>query len=277
MNTSIRTRSRTRLTTALLLALTATGLGVSGRVGDEPAAATSARAGSSATQVADVFTEAAPWAGITINDDFTDRLTDVTHLLATHRPLVVGVQEGKQTAYAPQVRQDLRRRYGVRQDDRHDGAAGVAVLWNRTHARPIGADEDAPDRLGGGWLELLPAGEGLLARGVVWQDLELSTDAGAVRVRVASTHRPPQRDQHLWPAFDRALTTFVAASPLPVMVFMDANEDGGPAALERRTGLTWHGVGIDGVLTDLAAPAAPTALDRRHSDHHAVLIPLDVS
>lgn len=275
MTTSILTRGRARLTTALVLGLTATGLGVSGALGDEPAAAM-ARSTSSLTTVAFTATETAPRAGLTINDDFTDRLSDVTHLLATHRPLVVGVQEGKQAVYVRHVRRDLRGRYGVRQDDRHDGAAGVAVLWNRTHARPIGDTEDRPDRLGGGWLELLPAGDGLLARGVVWQDLQLSTGEGAKRVRLASTHRPPQRDQHLWPAFDRALATFVAASPLPVLVFMDANEEGGPTALAQRTGLTWHGVGIDGVLTDQPAPAAPTALERRHSDHHAVVIPLDV-
>ncbi len=276
MSSSILTRSRIRLTTAMVLALTATGLGVSGAVGDEPAAAT-ARSTSSVTPVASTATAATPWAGITVNDDFTDRLTDVTHLLATHRPLVAGVQEGKQTTYVRHVRRDLRHRYGVRQDDRHDGAAGVAVLWNRTHARPTGHNEDRPDRLGGGWLELLPAGDGLLARGVVWQDLELRTSTGPMRVRVASTHRPPQRDQHLWRSFDRALASFAAASPLPLLVFMDANEEGGPTALVRRTGLAWHGVGIDGVLTDLAAPSAPTALERRHSDHHAVLIPLDVS
>ncbi len=274
MTTSILTRSRTRLITTLVLAITATAVGVPGAVGDEPAAATSARSTSFPTHATATATGAAPWAGITINDDFTDRLSDVTHLLATHRPLVAGVQEGKQTAYARHVRRDLRHRYGVRQDDRHDGAAGVAVLWNRTHARTIGDSDDRLDRLGGGWRELLPAGDGLLARGVVWQDLELSTSTGAVRVRVASTHRPPQRDQHRWPVFDRALASFVAASPLPVLVFMDANEEGGPTALMRRTGLTWQGVGIDGVLTDLTAPAAPTALARRHSDHHAVLIPL---
>lgn len=278
MSTTILTRSRTRLTIALVLALTTTGLGVSGLTGDDRAAAAARVVVSYPTSVASVATEdRPPWAGITINDDFTDRLTDVTHLLSTHLPLVAGVQEGKQTTYVRQVRRDLRRRYGVRQDDRHDGAAGVAVLWRRTHARPIGDTDDRPDQRGGGWRELLPAGDGLLARGVVWQDLELSTNAGAVRVRVASTHRPPQRDQHLWPAFDRALASFIAASPLPLLVFMDSNEKGGPTAVVRRTGLAWHGFGIDGVLTDLVTPDAPIALERRHSDHHAVLIPLELS
>ena len=281
MSSSTLTRSRTRRAAALLsgmvagLAVIATGYSTA--YGDEPAEATApvvARLAESVPRAA----AAAPRAltGLTINDDFTDRLTDVTHLLATHRPLVAGVQEGKRSDYSRLARRGLARRYGVRQDHRHDGAAGVAVLWNRVLAQPIGDASDRPDRLGGGWRELTPAGDGLLARGVVWQDLQLRTGSHDVRVRLASTHRPPQRDRHLWPTFDRRLAAFCAASPVPVLVFMDANEEDGPTGLQRRSGMAWHGVGIDGVLSDLPVPTAPAALEHRHSDHHAVAIPLEL-
>jgi hypothetical protein len=272
-NTLTRKRIRRAAATAAALALIATAYSTTRT--DEAAGATASTASRSAPSplgspgAVPVYRSA-----LSINDDFTDRLTDVSHLLATHRPLVAGIQEGKASDYARLFGRDLGRRYGVRQDDRHDGAAGVAVAWNRLLASPIGVSVDEPSRVGGGWVELLPAGEGLLSRGVVWQDLELDLDGqGSVRVRVASTHRPPPRFLHLWPAFDRHLAAFCAAAPVPVLVFMDANEEGGPAALVRRSGLLWRGVGIDGVLTDVAARSA-VALPRRHSDHHAVSIPL---
>jgi len=277
MTSSTLTRSRTRRAAALVAGLAVIATGYFTAYGDEPAGA--------AAPVVALLAESVPrdasaahrgLTGLTINDDFTDRLTDVDHLLATHRPLVAGVQEGKLSDYGGLARRGLARRYGVRQDDRHDGAAGVAVLWNRVLAQPIGDASDRPDRLGGGWLELTPAGDGLLARGVVWQDLRVRTGSDDVRVRLASTHRPPQRDRHLWPTFDRRLAAFCAASPVPVLVFMDANEENGPTDLQRRSGLAWHGVGIDGVLSDLPVPTAPAALEHRHSDHHAVAIPLEL-
>jgi hypothetical protein len=272
-NTLTRKRIWRAAAPAVALAVVATAYSTTRT--DEPAGATASAPSAPATSPASVREDVpAPLSGLSINDDFTDRLTDVTHLLATQRPVVAGIQEGKATDYARLLRRDLGRRYGVRQDHRHDGAAGVAVTWNRWLARPLGRSVDDPSRLGGGWLELLPAGGGLLSRGVVWQDLEV--DLGGLRtdrVRVAATHRPPQRYRHLWPAFDRRLAAFCEDAPAPVLVFMDANEEGGPVALVRRSGLRWHGVGIDGALTDLAADEA-SALPRRHSDHQAVAIPL---
>ncbi|MGH3347635.1 MAG: endonuclease/exonuclease/phosphatase family protein [Nocardioides sp.] len=281
MTSSTATRSGIRRAAALLAGLTMIATGYSTTYGDDAAEAAppvAARLAESAPSHVPGHAPADPPAptGLTINDDFTDRVTDVIHLLATHRPLVAGVQEGKASDYHRLARRGLARRYDVRQDVRHDGAAGVAVLWNRVLAQPIGDDSDRPDRLGAGWLELTPAGDGLLSRGVVWQDLKVRTGPSEVRVRLASTHRPPQRNRHLWPTFDRRLAAFCAASPVPVLVFMDANEDGGPANLVRRTGLTWRGVGIDGVLSDLPDGTAPVALERRRSDHHAVSIALEL-
>lgn len=211
---------------------------------------------------------------LSVNDDFTDRKTDLPALLKARRPAFLGAQETKLTKVNPRVRHALGWQYGVRQDRRHDGAAGVAVAWDRVIARGIGRAVDDPEELGGGWLELLYAGDGLLARGVVWQDLIVRVGWTAqARVRLASTHRPPRRDKHLWSTYDTALARWANDSPLAVLLLMDSNEPGGPAVLSRLTGMRWRGVGIDGALTDLTTGPA-TALPRRQSDHRAVSIPV---
>lgn len=218
---------------------------------------------------------------LTVNDDFTDRLTDLPALLKARRPAFLGAQETKRTKVDERIGHALGSRYGVRQDRRDEGAAGVAIAWDRVIARPLGRAVDDPEELGGGWLELLPAGDGLLARGVVWQDLRVRLGwVGNTRIRLASTHRPPRRNANQWPAYDTAFARWADDSPLPVLVLMDSNEPGGPAVLSLRTGMRWRGVGIDGALHDphltpraLALHHA-VSLPRRQSDHHAVSIPI---
>lgn len=216
---------------------------------------------------------------LSVNDDFTDRTTDLPALLKARRPAFLGAQETKRTQVNPRVRHALGWQYGVRQDRRDEGAAGVAVAWDRVIARPLGRAVDDPEELGGGWLELLPAGDGLLARGVVWQDLIVRRGwTATTRIRLASTHRPPRRNANQWPAYDTALARWADDSPLPVLLLMDSNEPGGPAVLSRLTGMTWRGVGIDGALHDphltpvTSALRHASALPRRQSDHRAVSI-----
>lgn len=217
---------------------------------------------------------------LTVNDDFTDRRTDLPALLKYRRPAFLGAQETKRTKVDQRVTHALGSRYGVRQDRRNEGAAGVAVAWDRVVARALGHSDD-PEELGGGWLELLPAGDGLLARGVVWQDLRVRLGwVGNTRIRLASSHRPPRRNANQWPSYDDGLARWADDSPLPVLLLMDSNEPGGPAVLSRLTGMRWRGVGIDGALHDphleprSAALRHAVSLPRRHSDHHAVSIPI---
>ena len=225
--------------------------------------------------LSDIFKRPRVVEALTVNDDFTDRLSDIPDLLATRRPAFGGAQEVKRTNVTSDVRALLGWRYGVLQDRRHEGAAGVAVFWDRLVCRATGKTVDDPERIGCGWVELTPAGDGLLSRGVVWQDVVIRVGwVAKARIRVASTHRPPGRDDHLWPAFDTALAEFVHDSPLPLVIVLDCNEAGGPVELVRLSGLSWRGAGIDGVLTDLPVPEAPKALERRRSDHHAVSIPI---
>lgn len=214
---------------------------------------------------------------LTVNDDFTDRTTDLPALLENRRPAFGGAQETKRENVDRKVRLELGQHYGIRQDRHTDAAAGVAVFWDRLLCRPLGEAIDRPAVYGRGWLELTRGESGLLARGVVWQDLVIRLGwVSRARVRVAAAHRPPHRFRHLWPVFDRKLADWCQESPLPVAVFMDANEHGGPTELARLSGLTWRGVGIDGVLTNLKVPGQPVALPRMHSDHRAVAIPAEL-
>lgn len=218
--------------------------------------------------------------GLSVNDDFTDNLTDVVDLIERRWPAFIGVQEGKRHVYESLLRRffGLEPRYQVRQDLTGEGPSGVAVLWDTLRCRAIGTALNDPDELGGGWLELTPAGHGLTARGVVWQDLRVRI--GWLRrrtVRVCSAHRPPQRNRDQWPLFDARLAAFCKDSPHAVVVFMDCNEAGGPDALVELTGLRWYGQHFDGALTDLHVPGGVAeALDRADSDHKPVSIPVEI-
>lgn len=205
------------------------------------------------------------YEAITVNDDFTDALSDVRHLARTRRPLVLMAQESKRTDY----RARLDDSWGVTQRMTDDSTAGVAVIWNRGLVSAIGGTRDRPAMLGRGYVPLVVPrnGEDMLTRGVVWQDLEVRTSG--FRFRIYSTHRPPQRHRRLWPAFDDNLEAFIEASPLPVLGGTDNNEPGGPdvdSAL-----LRWRGIGIDGFTASPGVRVLSTyELQRRHSDHRAV-------
>lgn len=199
--------------------------------------------------------------GVICNDDFTDHLTDIRHLCLTLEPLLWAAQESKQTNY----RALLGERWGVRQRQSNEATQGVAVGWDRRRARAIGDAVDNPHDLGHGWLPMAEGGSTLI-RGVVWQDLYIPGARWVKRLREASVHRHPLRDKAQWPEFDHNLTAWIKASPIPVKVDMDSNEEGGPHPLIKATGLHWHGHRIDGSLTNLRF-VRTRDLPYRHSDH----------
>ncbi len=205
------------------------------------------------------------YEAITVNDDFTDALSDVRYLARTRRPLVIMTQESKRTDY----RQRLDDGWGVTQRMTDDSTAGVAVIWNRGLVRAIGTTNNRPSELGRGYLPLVVPvhGEDMLTRGVVWQDLEVRTSG--YRFRLYSTHRPPQRHRHLWPAFDDNLEQFIEASPIPVLGGTDNNQPGGPDVDDDL--VRWCGIGIDGFTTSPGLRVLSVyELDHRNSDHRAV-------
>lgn len=221
--------------------------------------------------------------GLTVNDDFTDRVTDIPDLIKRRSPAFIGIQEGKRHNYGEVLQRRIGWPYDVRQELATDGTAGVAVVWDVQRCRPIGVGINEPDEIGGGWLELTPAGSGLTARGVGWQDLDVRVGALGSRskldLRVGSGHRPPQRDRHLWPLFDERMAMFCKDSPIPVLIFMDCNEAGGPTALLEKlegTGIRWYGEHFDGALTNLRVPGGAVALDRGSSDHKPISIPVEI-
>lgn len=204
------------------------------------------------------------------NDDFTDHTTDLPYLCHVHHPLAWAAQEGKGRRY-------VIPGYGVRQRQATEATQGVAVGWDIDRARPIGDALDQPHELGHGW-EAIIDGADLLTRGVVWQDLEVRTPLRRrVRIRVASFHRPPWRDRHLWDATDKRLAEWVRKCPASLGLWMgsDSNEEGGPASLVRQTHLHWHGPdkrprSIDGALTSLHV-VSTRDLPFRFSDHRPLV------
>jgi hypothetical protein len=81
---------------------------------------------------------------------------------------------------------------------------------------------------------------------------------------------------HIFPARDRAgiptqlanLSKWVAAHPGPVVIGLDRNQCP-PGSLEQATGLRWHGVGIDGFLTNCKV-ANVAEFPKGFSDHPGV-------
>ena len=202
-----------------------------------------------------------------LNDDFARPASDVPTVLA-ERPLAVGTQESKRAVDSDRYPDFARNRdYGLRQRRTNSATRGVAVFWDRRRLKPVGSAVDQPARLGSGWRLLLSGkGNDLQDRGIVWQDVEVK--GKQKRFRIASCHRPPKRDDHLWPRFDAALTAWIKASPVPVWVAMDANQPGGPPSVKAATGLRWYGDGVDGGLTDLPVDRDPLGILRvAHSDH----------
>jgi hypothetical protein len=116
---------------------------------------------------------------------------------------------------------------------------------------------------------------------VVWQDVRFRPDVQRGRMprvfRLASVHYPPQRDRESWASFDARLERWVKQSPLPVLLFMDSNQHGGPDGLVGgiASKYGWHAVSdsIDGAVTSLPVKAVKQ-LPKRTSDHHPVVITL---
>lgn len=238
-----------------------------------------ARARRAWSQRRKVFARLGVVEGVSINDDFANRVSDVPALLIARRPLWVGIQEGLRSRF----RQLLGVRYGVRQRLTNEATRGVAVIWDRLWCRKHGRHVDQPRRRGHGWKALADSPDTRM-RGVVWQDLVVRAKliGRRVRVRVASTHRFPPRERDRWPEFDEPLAAWILACPISLVLFMDCNEDGGPSDLlelleEAAPGrFRWIGDGIDGCVTDLDAAAAGQAIARRTSDHEPVSIPFDL-
>lgn len=207
--------------------------------------------------------------GVTINDDFTDRSSDVPAILRARRPAWIGIQEGKREDYGDLL---ADARYAAVQRASDAATRGVAIVLDQTQVRPIGRHVDDPRRRGHGYRQLTSPGGGILARGVVWQDVRLVGSGAARVVRLASTHRHPRRARGRWPEFDAALAAWLLASPLPVWLAGDFNA---PVSSLRLPGTTTRrrGSGIDGHLVTgplRFADRRARRLKKRSSDHAGV-------
>lgn len=223
----------------------------------------------------------ATFRGITLNDDWGNLASDVAGVVADYRPLVMGVQEAWRVHYKDVV----DPRFHVTQLLENDSTAGVAVIHDRRRLLKLGATprilaNGDPSVLGAGW-QAIGKGKDTRVRGVVWRDVAFRppVDHGALpgRFRLASVHRPPMRNRKSWDSFDAVLALWMKRSPLPVVLFMDCNEHGGPEPLGSSlpSPYAWHGVdrGIDGAITSLPVRGTK-ALPERTSDHAPVLVQL---
>jgi hypothetical protein len=207
--------------------------------------------------------------GVTINDDWANRTSDVPAILAARRPAWVGIQEGKNEDYADMLESE---RYGVEQRMTSQATKGVAIVYDRHQVRTVGTAVDNPRKVGRGYRQLAPAGRGILARGVAWQDVCIRGPLGRRRrVRLASTHRHPKRAHPMWPEFDAALTEWMQQSPIPVWLVGDFNA---PLSSVHLHGVTRRkGAGIDGHILTLPLSFAMPIVRRlkwRTSDHRGV-------
>jgi hypothetical protein len=209
--------------------------------------------------------------GVTLNDDWGNLASDVPGVVKTVEPLVMGVQEGFRVDYHKTV----PKRWRVRQVEDNDSTAGVAVIWDTKYLKRLGRGGN-PFRKGRGW-KAMGQGADTRVRGVVWRDLEFRKHADRAglpaQFRLASIHRDPKRDKADWPAEDAAVALWLRHSPLPVVLFMDSNEDGGPTGILTNIAskYVWHGVGIDGAVSALPINNA-VALPKRSSDHHPIVL-----
>lgn len=206
---------------------------------------------------------------LTINDDYTDRVSDVASLIRVRRPLGAGVQEGKGKSYDAL----LGPRYGVQQDLTSPATAGVAVVWDKQQADALGA-EGGPGRRGHGWSPIIEPrrGDSMLTRGVVWQDLRVI--ATGYEFRLASYHRPPGYLDHLWPDADMTFLAWLRVAPLPVHCLTD-NNSRRLSPLIHGTRFRWRHAGIDGSIGDVRVRST-YALTYGQSDHRPVSQAIDV-
>lgn len=195
----------------------------------------------------------------TLNDLHSDRQTDADR--ADVRAVqVVGWQE----CHHVNLTTALGATHGVHQvrELANPGKAGVAVTWRK----------DAATLIAKGLALGHMAVEGMMGRFLAWVVLEID----GRKHLVISGHRPPLRLKALWPAFDAnvdALIDRLRAEHKPdvVVVLLDSNQDP-PTPLITRTGLAWHGVGIDGALVSGAAVTNVHPLPLGDSDHRPVVM-----
>lgn len=217
---------------------------------------------------------------VTVNDDYTDQVTETRRLTRAARflpkrlrqrleqskrlPMALLCQETKNS----DLRALLPERFGVRQFLDNDATAGVAVVWDTEQATALDGVEHA------GWRSLvLPNGVRMETRGVVWQDVEVGEPGSGRIVRLAAAHRPPGRYDHLWPAFDRALRVWASESPYPILLGIDGNTHD-LAGLRKRLRFRYlRGHRIDAVLgkgKGLRPVGPAVALAKGRSDHNPI-------
>jgi hypothetical protein len=212
---------------------------------------------------------------VTLNDDFTDHLTDPTALLDDGAPFAILVQEGKRTLYRRVLRR-LRRRlkrqaksnggwmplgYQAAQITDNDATKGLAIIWDAATA-PLVA---------GPSYEVLvePHGAAMLPRGILSIVVDHPEWGETV---LATAHRPPLRYARLWAEFDRNLQTWVRIHrDLPILLGMDTNTTR-LADLAKRVGLQVAGKRIDAVMAHGFHLGRPRSLKRRNSDHRPVAV-----
>lgn len=211
---------------------------------------------------------------VTLNDDFTDRLTDATALLEDGTPFAILIQEGKNTRFRRVLRR-LRRRLKARanqkgdewlplgyqtvQDMTSEATRGLAIIWD-SHTAPMAFHR---------WKVLVePHGAAMNARGILWVVVD-HKDWGYIIL--ATTHRPPWRYRRLWPEYDKALQEWVDAQGYPILLGMDANTRRF-MRLGAYLGLLASGQGIDAVMAKGFRLKRPRRLKRRNSDHRPVAV-----
>ncbi|WP_435744875.1 hypothetical protein [Nocardioides sp. SYSU DS0663] len=205
--------------------------------------------------------------GVTLNDDFANHASDVWPTLRRRRPAWIGVQEGKRRDYAD----DLPGRYGVVQRMGTEASEGVAVIYDSRQVKPIGQGVDEPQRFGHGYQQLTPAGGGILARGVAWQDVVVGGWGSRQQVRLATSHRHPLRERERWPEYDAALGEWIRQSPLPVWLATDANtKTPQPMARRLQARVRVHHVDAHFITGELRFASKQIPLKKRTSNHRAV-------
>lgn len=155
-----------------------------------------------------------------------------------------------------------RRTIGVHQVTDTAAEAGSAVVWDKSRCKP-------GDR--GITLGVKPQpGDDVLARYLVWIDLTVDR---VLTLRAVAAHRPPWRERHLWPAFDRAVADLVNGSPHPVLIGTDNNSHQMPMTV--RGLLVPYARGIDMFLVDELRGLRVRRVDGRPTTYHLVNTPSD--
>lgn len=199
-----------------------------------------------------------------VNDDWETPGTNIPEV-SRHVDLILA-QECKYERHDP-----LGSDWGWHHVVANQAEAGSAVAWKRdVLTRRVGS---RPPLGQGKFLGVLPGRAKMLARWGIWNELALVSSPGK-RAKYLAIHRPPLRYKFLWPAFDAAVAARVhlwRRKGWEVLIGLDANSHN-PQPLRRLTGLAWHHVGIDGLLSSPGLEIHNVrTLPKGTSDHHPVL------